>query len=242
MASISYIADICSNADEALERLNQLFLTSHPQADEQEHRQLVATALWEIEGEWRARRLMTETLKRENIRVGWELDSPNPNVPYLLQPRRWRDAGNYDRQPNPWYDNQCQPNGTTQFDLVPFSRPVQQTMRVIEEDEPKPLPPSPPCSPRRPAAPIVAYPPPQGPAQVPPPILFTGLEIKREETDQEQMVQPLTVAQLQAGQPGAAFRANPQVWRGTKQTYRMGQARRHLPYKAAIKSSSPYCI
>ena len=87
---------------------------------------------------------------------------------------------------------------------------------------------------------MASYPPPSGPARAP--VVFVAQEVKPEPTDYDEMVPANVVKTVpqQPGNPGAAFRANPQVWRGTKQTFRMGQARKILPYKAAVKSSYPY--
>ena len=241
MASISFIADICSTADDAVERLNEVFLLSHPQADEQEHRQLVATALWEVEGEWRARRMATEGMMRDNLRLGWELESPEPNEAFILQPRVLRNY-NYDRRPNPQYGDQSKLTSPTQPMLLPFRRPIQRTMRVLEEDIAKPLPPSPPSSPRAPPrapARMVRYNPPAGqfPRQ---PLIFSAQEIKQEPREEEAYLQPNAISRvpIPPGNPGAAFRANP-ARGGIKMSTRQG-FRRHLANKCAVKSSEPY--
>ena len=239
------VADMCNNAQEALDCLNQHYVQQDPEADEATHCHLVLKDMVAIEEEWRARRTADERQMRQAIKISYECSHPEPDMEYLTSHLHFANVGNYDRHPKPWYDLQTI-NQMTSPNLIPFSYPLNRPngwgiKPVKKEDEKKPLAPSPPSSPRS-AVRLVRYDPPQGHAAVPPPILFLGASaIKSEPDEYDQMIKPNLVqtGALQPGNPGAAFRVNPQVWRGTKQTYRMG-GRKNLAYKTAVKSSYPY--
>ena len=176
-------------------------------------------------------------MKRDLLQMQWTLGGPNPDMGFVLgKHHHWAVIPNYDHHPNPWYVNQQPKTTKNNAPLIPFSRPINQDRRtILVEDEAKPLADSPPVSPRRQAAPLVAYPPPQGPA-APAPIIFNG-QVKQEPREDDQYVQPRAISRvpIPPGNPGAAFRTA----LGTKMTTRQG-FRRRLPYKMAVKSSHQY--
>ena len=104
MASISILvgvwADMSTNADDLLERVSQHYAIEEPDADEERHLALVSQAVQEVELEWRLRRQWREENCRVLMRMGWECDSPEPNMAILTDPLQLNPHRHVDR-PNP---------------------------------------------------------------------------------------------------------------------------------------------
>ena len=242
MSYIDFVVDSCNNATEAMEKLNSHYVLSCPMADEAAHCRLVAAGLEEVERQWRARHHAQERLDLTCRRLSWEAESPEPNTVYLTAHHHLVAVPNHDRHPKPWCD-QTSFQQISPIQLIPFSYPSPRPdgygiVPVKKEEEDQPLAPSPPTSPRR----LVSYPAPTGPIKSP--VMFKGAgEVIKEENDQNATMSSWQANQILRlpGNPGAVFRVpNPSV-HGTKVTWRDGfRPRRHLAFKAAVKSSYPY--
>ena len=229
MSYAIFVADIAQDASEAMERLNQHHVLQSPDADEATHCRLVMEDLVVVEEEWRARRTAQERFKRNNLTLNWEVASPVPNMDNILKKMHWPNIPNYDRQPNPRYNSDhLQPTMENHSPLIPYSRPINRDNRtMLQEEVSVPMVPSPPSSPRRLQHKMVKYEAPTGPIH---PIVFTPVKIEPKDSDLQ------VQANVQPGNPGAAFRVpNPRV-QGTKMTYSSG-IRKDLPMKVSWKAT-----